>query len=112
MAWIVELVVFAAKLAVGYLLDELTPTPPTRYDWSLHLRPASADRADTVAPCRHPLNLSHRLSFSPRRVITHGGTKRKNRAGEVLVTVKAITETASVAVIQSGEVRLVVLCKM
>ena len=38
--------------------------------------------------------------------------RRKNLAGEVLVTVKAMTGTASLAVTQFGEDKLVVLCKM
>ena len=39
------------------------------------------------------------------------GARRKNRAGDWLVIVKAMTGTASLAVIQFEEARLVVLCK-
>ena len=38
--------------------------------------------------------------------------RRKNLVGEVLVTVKAMTGTASLAITQFGEAKLVVLCKM
>ena len=37
--------------------------------------------------------------------------RRKNLAGDVLLTVTAITGTASVAVTQFGDARFVVLCK-
>ena len=45
-------------------------------------------------------------------IAIYGCSKRKNLAGEVLVTVKAITGMASVAVIQFVEARLVEDCKM